>query len=321
MKRILAITLALILILSCCPSVYAAAAKSTGYSDAFAKMDPKIKEILDSQISQEERAALVALDPTLADAILLKIRFFRTVFDCVLLSDGNPGNPMEELYSATKEQGLGDAYYVLSSKPRMITLSKDAETGATKISRNGEIGNDWRYIVDLMTLSPQVEINGKSENITDIYCFGQIHNQLDSPHGTTICLMTKAGPQFLFCGGNPLYKLGVGVDTIVLSENEFKGYINDFIWYTKVILEAENTIYNRGFGSFIPAYDYCMKEAELTELTQRTGKIKKAITAHWPVVLGIILVTGAELVAYQVLKKLRNMPLVKEDGTDTADDT
>ena len=102
---------------------------------------------------------------------------------------------------------------------------------------------------------------------------------------------------------------------------KLKGYINDFIWYTKVILEAENTIYNRGFGSFIPAYDYCMKEAELTELTQRTGKIKKAITAHWPVVLGIILVTGAELVAYQVLKKLRNMPLVKEDGTDTADDT
>lgn len=316
MKRLLTVLLVSILLLSCVPC---ASAASGNYP--YSNMDPKIKDLIASQITQEEKDALTALDPSLSDALLLKIHFFRSVFDCVLLADKNPGDPMEELYSATKEQGLGDAYYVLSSKPQMITLSKDAETGATKISRKGEIGNDWRYIRDLMTLSPQVEINGKREDITGIYCFGQIYNELDSGHGTTICLMTKAGPQFLFCGGNPLYKLEVGVDTIVLSEKKFKRYINDFIWYTKVIREETNTIYNRGFGSFVLAYDYCMNEAELTEFSLRTDKIKKVLIGNWPVILGIILATGAELVAYQVLKKLRAMPLVKEDSTDTAEDT
>jgi hypothetical protein len=74
MKRILAITLALILVLSCCPNVYATEAEEElGYSEALANMDPKIKEIIASQMSQEEKDALVALDPSLEDALLLKV--------------------------------------------------------------------------------------------------------------------------------------------------------------------------------------------------------------------------------------------------------
>ena len=69
MKRILAMLLAIILILSCCPNVFATEAAGENGN----QLDSAIVEVLDSQISQEERDMLVSRDPSLLGKVLLRV--------------------------------------------------------------------------------------------------------------------------------------------------------------------------------------------------------------------------------------------------------
>ena len=315
MKRILTMILALILVLSCCPNVFATEAEEElGYSEALANMDPKIKEIISSQMSQEERDELVALDPSLSDALLLKVFYFSEL----LYRDGYyEEKTIDAISSAVKQTNRGDCYYLPSRTPQMITFSKDADSGAVSVLKkyNQQVEPLLQRVIT--DLEPQVVINGKTADVTGIYILSDIGRLHNWSGGVAVYILTEAGSLFYLYPTPGDVMLG----GIVLSESELQTYIDQYIWYSKIADAYANQhlgVLNSTFRDFVVHFHGRMADAKEMQTALRINKIKRALATYGPIVL-VALVAGGGAAIYIICRKRKKKALATESAPNPED--
>ena len=313
MKRILAITLALILVLSCSPNVFATEAEEElGYSEALANMDPKIKEIIASQMSQEEKDALVALDPSLEDALLLKVFSFTTQF---YRDEYHGEKTIDAISSAVKQTDRGSCYYLLSDTPQRITFSKDPDSGAVTVLKEYYKSIEILLQRIIVNLAPQVVIDGNTVDVTGIYLFGDMYNQVNFIGGAAVYIQTEAGPLF-YLYDNPAYFPELTRTFFILSESEFQKYVDQYSWYCK-INHAHHDInaHVSNLHHFIKYNDMYMAKANEMQAELR----RQALKTYGPIALGVVLVAGCAVTGVVIYRKRKKKALAIQDTPDTTD--
>ena len=295
--------LALILLLSCCPSVYATAEESSNDSYSLSDMDHKIREILDSQISQEERDALTKLDPSLSDAILLRCSSAWPFS----FADKKPGEMMAMCLEWDKKAKLS-YYFVFADSVLQAELRESDGKQSLNFPLYNRDFSDNKFVKDIMNLGPQVEINGAPSTITGIYIF--------NVSGHLVCILTENGALFKY------YKNSKS-EPRIFSEAEFQKY---GLSYDYFMASTGTDEYGHGivgyftpFSEFIDNYDECMAEADEMNAKRRLVKIKQALATYGPIALGVVLVAGGGAAIYIICRKRKKKALAAESAPNPED--
>ena len=304
MKRILAITLALILILSCCPSVYAAAEGFFQGSSSASEMDPHIKEIIESQMTQEERDDLIALDPSLSDKVIIRVRD-ELIYAHIYVSTKE--SFFREIGSSAYDPHQSEKfYYVFSDRPYYISI------------RNGKLivrGEATHFIRDIINLPAEVEVNGKLSTVTGIYCFQM--NAINKRE-YVVCITTESEALFK-------YYIGLGACKATYSEADFLKYGAEFLKYmTTMSKNAKGqpaAFRDMFFYDFVNNYDQYKAEMNERIAQQRIYKIKQAVATYGPIALGVVLVAGCAVTGLVIYRKRKKKALAIQDTPDTTDTT
>jgi hypothetical protein len=179
-------------------------------------LDPHIKEIIESQMPQEEKDALASLDPSLENKTIIRIHDG-------LMYPYIPGSTKESFYrkigSYTFDPNTdikskdAKCYYVFADKPYEIALF-DNEIYVTGLS--------LPFTRDIANLPAEVEVNGKLSPITGIYCY-QWYEQHNTTT-TTVCIRTESGAIFK-------YYISGGSCKATYSETDYLKYGAEYYKY------------------------------------------------------------------------------------------
>ncbi len=206
MKHILTFLLTVAAALAFCTNVCAAEA----IEEDSKTMDSAIAQILDSQLSNDEKETLKNSEKlNLSDEPILQV--YSELYWC--LAD----KPLQEIITKAEadcETYGYRQYYVFSDTPYRIAVLKGK---AGKIEDSIQTP---QYVKDISALSKQVTIGADQLDVKGIYCFDG-HTSQD---GIIVYILTNAGTFIK-------YYEHLDSEALVFSESEFQAYASDYNAY------------------------------------------------------------------------------------------
>lgn len=234
MKKILTSALVIVFILIFCIILYANKESN--------KINPQIAEIIKSQLTSEDKEKLSDLDDTLkkesdgtfSDEVILKIHpYFAWEF-----AAEQTIKMIEKTEEFTDTFNSTD-FFVLTEKPYMVRWSD----GKVSKIKTADIPT---YIIDIMSMSDTVDINGKQFPVTGLYCFDEYNPYQKS---IVVCIMTQEEALFK-------YYYDYQSEAVVFSESDFRTYATDYNAYMTSYEHNYNESGEPLVGNFVSFIDY-----------------------------------------------------------------
>ena len=303
--------MALILVLSCCPSVLASAEGTDRDGSSVSDMDPHIKEIIESQMTREEKDGFANTE--LADTLMIRIYYAPPFWS---IKGNGPKEKISNMISGAIEAENNHYrkfdlkptpyYYVLSD-----SLYEIQQLGKDEFRVRGEAE---QYILDIVNMPAKVEINGKLSTVTNIYCF-----RYTTSHGVfdaLVCILTESGALI------KLYNIYSDNPAHIFTEGEFLKYGASYAEYVSTMAYDEYGFpivgYTPPFLLFVNEYDEYMAEADEMNAKRRLVKIKQALATYGPIVL-VVLVAGGGAAIYIICRKRKKKALAAESVPNPED--